>query len=412
MTGTRSNDALPAQDTGHDGAGRRGERGFVNRVLLAVARDQPLHPWRVLVICVAVEAGFLTAIAATGDSAHMLGIPGSLVALTAVIAAVLAGPLVGSATALAAGPIFYATVGDFGARSETFTIVISTCIWIAGGLLAGLLAAALREQAERHREAALALAAAQTAREVQAEVARVHQALEESLLPALPVTHPGFSIATAYHPGEDRLQLGGDFLDIAALSGGGLAIIIGDVAGHGPHAAALGAGLRAGWQALIHSRVSPSTVLNSLSELVESSWPAGETFATACFAWLDPRGRHLQLLSAGHPPPLLLPIGGDTVPLRVDALAPLGVQTAGTWQTTAIELPERWGLLFYTDGLIEGRCAPDSTERYGVERLAARLAGVASIASDGVLTGIVDEIMRANGSPLIDDVAAIAVAPR
>ena len=100
------------------------------------------------------------------------------------------------------------------------------------------------------------------------------------------------------------------------------------------------------------------------------------------------------------------------MPLRVDALAPLGVQTAGTWQTTAIELPERWGLLFYTDGLIEGRCAPDSTERYGVERLAARLAGVASIASDGVLTGIVDEIMRANGSPLIDDVAAIAVAPR
>ena len=296
-------------------------------------------------------------------------------ALTAVIAAVLAGPLVGSATALAASPIFYATVGDFGARSETFTIVISTCIWIAGGLLAGLLAAALREQAERHREAALALAAAQTAREVQAEVARVHQALEEGLLPTLPVTHPGFSIATAYHPGEARLQLGGDFLDIAALSGGGLAIIIGDVAGHGPHAAALGAGLRAGWQALIHSRVSPSTVLSSLSELIESSWPAGETFATACFAWLDPRGRHLQLLgrpSAAAPPPHRRGRGASA--RRRARAAWRG--TAGSWQTTAIELPERWGLLFYTDGLIEGRCAPDSTERYGVERLAARLAGV------------------------------------
>ena len=408
--GTRANDVLPAEDAIRGGSGQRGERGFVDRFLLAVARDQPLHPWRVLVICVAVEAAFLTVIAATHDSAHMLGIPGSLVALTVVIAAVLAGPLVGSATALAAGPIFYATVGGFGARSEAITIVISTFIWIAGGLLAGMLARALREQAERHREAAMALSAAQAAREAQAEVAQVHEALEESLLPALPVRHPMFSIATAYHPGEDRLQLGGDFLDIAALPDGGLAIIIGDVAGHGPHAAALGAGLRAGWQALIRSRVNPSTVLNSLSELVASSRPAGETFATACFAWLDARGRHLQLLSAGHPAPFLT--GEQPMSVPVDALAPLGVQPAGTWPTTAIELPEEWGLLFYTDGLIEGRCAPGSAERYGVERLAARLAGVASIASDGVLTGIVDEIRRANGSPLVDDVAAIAVTPR
>jgi serine phosphatase RsbU (regulator of sigma subunit) len=398
----------PPSSASADAAGEQRVRAsFVSRFLIAAARDQPLHPWRVLVICVAVEAGFLTAIALADEGPHMLGMPGSLVALTVVIAGVLAGPLIGSLTALAAGPIFYVTVGGLGERSHALTTVASTCIWVAGGLLAGLLAGALREQSERRREADVALAAERAARKAQ-------DVLEASLLPTLPIDHPAFRVATAYDPGDEGRLLGGDFIDVAALPDGGLALVIGDVAGHGPHAAALGAGLRAGWQALVRGGASPSAMFNSLSELARANGaPDGdayEMFATACFAWLDARGRRLELLSAGHPPPLL--IGSTVAPVPVEPLSPLGVEhQGGTWRPATFELPASWSLLFYTDGLVEGRCEPGSPERYGVERLADRLSALPSIVADGTLVSLVDEIKQTSVTPLPDDIAAIAVAP-
>jgi ferredoxin len=87
--------------------------------------------------------------------------------------------------------------------------------------------------------------------EAQIEIANLHTALEASLLPATPLSHPTLTILTAYRPGEERLRLGGDFFDIQPIAGDGLALIIGDVSGHGPQAAALGARLRAAWQGLV-----------------------------------------------------------------------------------------------------------------------------------------------------------------
>ena len=125
------------------------------------------HPWRVLVAAIAIESAILAALGAVSDTRRILGVPGSLVALMAVMAGALAGPLVGALVAVAGGVVFFMTVGDFGSRSSVWTTAISTAIWLAAGLVSGFLARGLREQTERRRAAAVALARADAARDAQ-----------------------------------------------------------------------------------------------------------------------------------------------------------------------------------------------------------------------------------------------------
>jgi serine phosphatase RsbU (regulator of sigma subunit) len=180
----------------------------------------------------------------------------------------------------------------------------ATALWVAAGVLSGLLAESLREREARRLETALRLAQARAAHVAQEEIAELHRALERSLLPSQPPRHPDLRIVTAYRPGERRLQLGGDFFDVLSLADGDLALIIGDVVGHGPEAAALGARLRAAWQALTLSDADIAATATSLNEMVALS--GAEEFVTACLARLKPSRQEGRFLSAGHPPPLLL----------------------------------------------------------------------------------------------------------
>ena len=134
------------------------------------------HRWRVLAAAVAIQSAVLALINDAHDTRHVLGLPGSMIALISVLAGALAGPLVGGLVAVAGGAVFYLTVGGRGASSAIVTTALSTAIWLAAGVLSGLLAKGLREQSERRRLAAIALAAADAAREVQlAEQARIEE---------------------------------------------------------------------------------------------------------------------------------------------------------------------------------------------------------------------------------------------
>ena len=134
------------------------------------------HPYGVLIASVAVESAILAALSAVHETRGTLGVPGSLVALIAVVAGALAGPLVGALVALAGGVAFFATMAGFGNTSSAFAATVSTAIWLAAGLLSGFLAQDLREQTERRRAAAVALARADAAREVQlAEQAQIEE---------------------------------------------------------------------------------------------------------------------------------------------------------------------------------------------------------------------------------------------
>ena len=258
-------------------------------------------------------------------------------------------------------------------------------------------------------QAAIAMLEARRA-QAHSEAVRLHATLEASLLPVMPIDHGDLEIVTAYRPGEDRLLLGGDFYDVMPLPDGRLALILGDVAGHGPNAAALGARLRAGWQALTLSGASPSVILSSLARMVAAQ-SASELFATVVMAWIDPGARSADLLSAGHPSPLLLSSGVQAI--QLPAHLPLGLDEGGRARPSTVKLPRGWTLFFYTDGLIEGRAAPTSPERYGEERLMRRLQEDAAGCFDAeALDRVLAETEAANGAAFGDDVAVVAVSER
>ena len=143
-------------------------RQFRARLIALAARAQR-HRLRTLLVAIAFELAFLIPMGILPTSRHVLGLPGSLLTLTVVITAVLAGWRTGIAAAIAGGLIFWGTVADFGAQSAAITTVVSTGIWVAAALLSGLLADALRDQTRKRKSAAVALARAETLRQHEAE---------------------------------------------------------------------------------------------------------------------------------------------------------------------------------------------------------------------------------------------------
>ena len=134
------------------------------------------HRLASLVLAIVVELALLVPMGLAPTSRHVLGMPGSLLALTVVLIAVLAGWRIGVTAAVAGGVVFWATVADFGARSSPITTVVSTGIWAAAALVSGILADALRDQTRRRKSAAVALARAETRRQAEAaEWQRVEQ---------------------------------------------------------------------------------------------------------------------------------------------------------------------------------------------------------------------------------------------
>lgn len=326
------------------------------------------------------------------------------------LTAVLLGPLLVSAVAAPWGVAIVAAVafasavgltlheGLHGAEAWTRVVLVAT----AG--LASCLVACLRTRKE------IAL--------VQADrVAGLSHALQQGLIPALRDTH-AVEVRAVYRPTQHDLVVGGDFLDVvpAAYAGqGAVAFCVGDVTGHDARAASLGASLRAGWRALALTGADPAAWLASLDELLRSQDGHEEDrLATVCVGVIAPASGRLTIASAGHPRPLLL--GSPTSPVELDAGPPLGVPCglAGGWQNVALGLPSAFSLVVYTDGLIEGRCQPGSSTRYGEESLAAWFD---EHSPDGrldeeALDRLLADVEAANGGPLGDDVAVLVLNDR
>jgi serine phosphatase RsbU (regulator of sigma subunit) len=103
-------------------------------------------------------------------------------------------------------------------------------------------------------------------------------------MPRLPVRREGLDVLSLYRPGERHLALSGDFIDVLDRGEAGVAVICGDVSGHGPNAAALGAMLRASWQALTASGADPVVIIESLRAVLVRERGEPSTFATVCLA--------------------------------------------------------------------------------------------------------------------------------
>ena len=228
--------------------------------------------------------------------------------------------------------------------------------------------------------------------------------MQRVLVPEPPALSRGRAFS-AYRPGERRLLLGGDFFVCSELPDGTLGLMIGDVVGHGPEAAGFAAGLRSAWQALQLGGGPLDGLAATLNQVALTLGTAEDRYATALFCRVSPDRDRVEVLSAGHPPLVLLN-GDGAREVPVSAGPPLGVLADATWRAIDADLPTGASLLLYTDGLTEARSP--ALERVGVERLlyeADRLRR-AGCRGDELLDGLV---ALAAGEQAPDDIALLLV---
>ncbi|MGW0611577.1 SpoIIE family protein phosphatase [Streptomyces sp. NPDC002788] len=184
--------------------------------------------------------------------------------------------------------------------------------------------------------------------------------LQRSLLPRTLPRTAAVEAASRYLPAT-RSGVGGDWFDVIPLSGMRVAMVVGDVVGHGIQASATMGRLRTAVRTLADIDLAPDELLTHLDDLVvrlsqESGTDAGtgEVGATCLYAVYDPVSRRCTLARAGHPLPLLVPPDGPARQLDLPSGPPLGVGGL-PFESAELELREGSVLAFHTDGLLAGR---------------------------------------------------------
>ncbi|WP_328420140.1 SpoIIE family protein phosphatase [Streptomyces sp. NBC_00443] len=202
-------------------------------------------------------------------------------------------------------------------------------------------------------------------------------ALQRSLLPrSLPHT-AALEAASRYLPAA-RSGVGGDWFDVIPLSGMRVAMVVGDVVGHGIQASATMGRLRTAVRTLADIDLAPDELLTHLDDLVVrlsdeagTEGSSGDVGATCLYAVYDPVSRRCTLARAGHPAPVMVPPGGEPREIELPAGPPLGLGGL-PFESAEIELREGTVLSFYTDGLIETRVRDvDASHSLLCEALAA-----------------------------------------
>ncbi len=239
--------------------------------------------------------------------------------------------------------------------------------------------------------------------------------LERGLLPSPVFDDPRLAVCARYRAGGRRRLLGGDFYDVVQGPDGWVHALIGDVCGHGPAEAALGVCLRVAWRALVLAGQAPPDVLSAVQLVLQHEQQVEAMFATACMVSVPPGRRHAVLRLAGHPAPLL--IAPDHVSeLAGPACPPIGLNAARDWPGQEVDLGDRWSLLLYTDGLIEGRIGLGHY-RLGSDGLMGLLRDAldappfdpGKVTDDGLLNRLIDQVSSLNSGDLDDDIAIVAL---
>ncbi len=195
--------------------------------------------------------------------------------------------------------------------------------------------------------------------------------MQKAMLPTKLSAPAGLEIAHRYLPGSDMAVVGGDWFDVIALSGGRVALVVGDVMGHGIQAASAMGQLRTAVRTLAAVDLPPAEVLAHLDDLMPDI--DDSLFATCVYAVYDPATQQCSISRAGHVPPLVVRPDGKTEVLhQVAPGLPLGLGGAmGTFGTLDIELPDDSLFVLCTDGLLENKARDIDS---GLNLLRANLA--------------------------------------
>ncbi|MEM6108953.1 SpoIIE family protein phosphatase [Mycobacterium sp. 050272] len=239
--------------------------------------------------------------------------------------------------------------------------------------------------------------------------ARENALLERGLLPSpLLLENPGVEIVARYRPSRVDALLCGDFYDVVQTPDRVVHVLIGDVAGHGPDEAALGAALRIAWRALTFAGVRAAESMRQLERVLQAERAGSGVFATVLSLEIPPDTPRITCIRAGHPGMLrqgagtvewIEPPGGPALGLRAD-----------DWPQSELELPVGRGLLLLTDGLFEGYSGTGN-QRLGEDGLLSLARNHAGLPGSAFVDALIDgaeELAQPRGG-LTDDIAVVRV---
>ena len=246
------------------------------------------------------------------------------------------------------------------------------------------------------QRAAIAIDNAQLHSQVRTAALELQRAVLPEELPRV----EGWSTSVQYHP-AGRTDAGGDFYDVVPLEDGRLAMFVGDVMGRGVEAASVMAQMRSAIRTLVAVDPEPDAVLAGMDRVFDALHL--EQLVTMVYAVADPAVDQLQVINAGHPPPVLIAADGQIELLEHPSTLILGVG-GGTRAVRSAEFRPGDKLLLYTDGLVERRGEDADT---AMARLITALKTARTDAPDAWLSSIVEELRDPTRD---DDVAAMLVA--
>jgi PAS domain S-box-containing protein len=249
-------------------------------------------------------------------------------------------------------------------------------------------------------------------------------ALQHSLLQQRQPAQSAVQVATRYLPAHSGIAVGGDWFDVIRLSGSRVALVVGDVVGHGIHAAATMGRLRTAVRTLADIDLGPEELLTRLDDVVTrladeqelSADVAGDLSATCLYAVYDPVSRRCTLARAGHPVPAVVTPDGTADYLDLPVGLPLGLGCL-PFEEAEVELPEGSLLVLYTDGLVESR-QRDRDIDAGLNAMRKILSEVhihpdaspdAAPSLDAICDRLVDELLP---EPAVDDAALLVARTR
>ncbi|MEU2287645.1 SpoIIE family protein phosphatase [Streptomyces sp. NPDC013178] len=240
--------------------------------------------------------------------------------------------------------------------------------------------------------------------------------LQRSLLPRGQPDQDALEVAWRYLPAEEGV--GGDWFDVIPLPGARVALAMGDVVGHGLHAAATMGRLRTAVHNFSTLDLPVEEVLGHLDDLVvrmdneESTGNAadghegeGVTGATCLYAIYDPTAGTCTMARAGHPDPVVVSPDGTVTCSDAPASVPLGLG-GHPFETTELDLPEGSRLVLYTNGLVEDRTRDLDV---GLDALRRALDGTGGRTAQETCQAVIDALKPAHAS---DDIALLVARTR
>jgi len=231
-------------------------------------------------------------------------------------------------------------------------------------------------------------------------------AMQRSLLPDYEPQIVGLDVGATY-AASARVEIGGDLYDFMVLEDGALAVVLGDVTGHGVDAAADMAMVKFTFRSLARRYPEPGAFLAAVNEVVLEEVELGK-FVTMVYMKVDPARTELACACAGHPRPRMLRADGSVESLPVGGLA-LGIVGNQTYQEVRIPYAPGDAFVLYTDGVIEAR---RERELYGTPRLDDFLRRHSQLGARELADAVLADCREFAGGLLLDDCAVVVVRAR